>query len=166
MHLKKPRPGAAIVTSNRPCLFTRVLESMVQKLMWDFPQVTIRLSSMGWNTAASTESLEHCRDGKHEGKRLVSLRIVEQTQIRTKDLFGYLDLSQLLLLLPVPNGQDVIVGIVHSTQEGAAVLTGREPVRSNYLWAGSRLEISRRVVFLPTWRKPRMWPLCRTLPSR
>lgn len=85
-----PWPGAAIVTSNRPCFFTRVLESMVQKLMWDFPQVTIRLSSMGWNTAASTESLEHCRDGKREEKRLASLRIVAPTQIWTMDLLGTL----------------------------------------------------------------------------
>lgn len=46
---------------------------------------------------------------------------------------GYLDLSQLLLLLPVPNGQDVIVGVVHSTQERAAILTGREPVQYDYL---------------------------------
>ena len=34
----------------------------------------------------------------------------------------YLDLSQLLLLLPVPDGQDVIVGIVHSTEEGTTIL--------------------------------------------
>lgn len=53
-------------TSNRPCLLVRVFPSMVQKLMWDFPQVTIRLVSMGWNTAASTESLEHCRDRSQE----------------------------------------------------------------------------------------------------
>lgn len=63
---------------------------MVQKLMWDFPQVTIRLSSMGWNTAASTESLEHCRDGKREEKRPVSLRIVATAQIWTMDLLGTL----------------------------------------------------------------------------
>lgn len=35
---------------------------------------------------------------------------------------GYLDISQLFLLLPVPDRQDVIVGIVHSAEEGAAVL--------------------------------------------
>lgn len=45
---------------------------------------------------------------------------------------GYLDLSQLLLLLPVPNRQDVIVGIIHSAQERAAVLKGREAVRCDY----------------------------------
>lgn len=39
---------------------------------------------------------------------------------------GYLDISQLLLLLPVPNRQDVIVGIVHSAEECAAVLTGKQ----------------------------------------
>lgn len=35
----------------------------------------------------------------------------------------YLYVSQLLLLLPVPDRQDVIVGIVHSAEEGAAILT-------------------------------------------
>lgn len=45
---------------------------------------------------------------------------------------GYLDLSQLLLLLPVPNRQDVIVGIIHSTQERATILTGWEPVQYNH----------------------------------
>ena len=45
---------------------------------------------------------------------------------------GYLDLSQLLVLLPVPHRQDVIVGIIHSTQEGATILEGHEPVRHNY----------------------------------
>lgn len=48
-------------TSNSPWRFVRVLPSIVQKLMWDFPQVTIRLASMGWKTAPSTESLEHCK---------------------------------------------------------------------------------------------------------
>lgn len=43
----------------------------------------------------------------------------------------YLYVSQLLLLLPVPDRQDVIVGIVHSAEEGAAVLTEQWGVRSS-----------------------------------
>lgn len=76
---------------------------------------------MGWNTAASTESLEHCRDRRHEeeGSALCSANANPE-----RGTGGYLDLSQLLLLLPVPNRQDVIVGIIHSTQEGAAILGG------------------------------------------
>ena len=35
----------------------------------------------------------------------------------------YLYISQLLLLLPVPDRQDVIVSVVHCAEEGAAVLT-------------------------------------------
>lgn len=35
---------------------------------------------------------------------------------------NHLDLSQLLLLLPVPNRQDVIVGVIHGAQERTAVL--------------------------------------------
>lgn len=38
---------------------------------------------------------------------------------------NHLDLSQLLLLLPVPNRQDVVVGVVHGAEERAAVLTGK-----------------------------------------
>lgn len=44
---------------------------------------------------------------------------------------GYLDVSQLLLLLPVPHSQDVIVGIVHGAEEGAAVLRGEKRTRSS-----------------------------------
>lgn len=96
---------------------------MVQKLMWDFPQVTIRLSSMGWNTAARTESLEHCRDRNHEENADCSTNANLENGPS-----GYLDFGQLFLLLPVPNRQDVIVGIIHSTQECATILTGQEPV--------------------------------------
>lgn len=35
---------------------------------------------------------------------------------------GYLHISQLFLLLPVPHRQDVIVGIVHGAEEAASVL--------------------------------------------
>lgn len=49
---------------------------------------------------------------------------------------GYLDLSQLLLLLPVPDGQDVIVGIVHGAQEGATILRGRETSETQLLLGG------------------------------
>lgn len=69
---------------------------------------------------------------------------------------GYLDLSQLLLLLPVPNRQDVIVGVIHSAQEGATVLRGREPVRCHQSSAGSLLSASTLSIVLPTWRKPHM----------
>lgn len=41
----------------------------------------------------------------------------------------HLDISQLLLLLPVPNRQDVIVGVVHSTEVCAAILRGKKQVR-------------------------------------
>ncbi|KAF3847355.1 hypothetical protein F7725_020383, partial [Dissostichus mawsoni] len=39
-----------------------------------------------------------------------------------KLMSGYLNISQLLLLLPVPHTQDVVVGVVRSAEEGAAVL--------------------------------------------
>jgi len=42
---------------------------------------------------------------------------------------GYLDVSQLLLLLPVPDRQEVVVGIVHSAEEGAAVLRGEQIIK-------------------------------------
>lgn len=41
----------------------------------------------------------------------------------------YLDISQLLLLLPVPNRQDVIVSVVHSAEVRAAILRGKTHVR-------------------------------------
>lgn len=53
-----------VVTSKSPCLLASVAPSRLQKLMCDFPQVTIRFASIGWNTAASTESLEHCKNAK------------------------------------------------------------------------------------------------------
>lgn len=34
----------------------------------------------------------------------------------------YLDVSDLLLLLPVPDRQHVVIGVVHSAEEGATVL--------------------------------------------
>lgn len=71
-------------TSNRPCLLVRVLPSMVQKLMWDFPQVTIRLASMGWNTAANTESLEHCRDRRHQELIHLVFVILQSFCLRSK----------------------------------------------------------------------------------
>lgn len=120
-------------TSNRPCLLVRVVPSTVQKLMCDFPQVTIKLASMGWNTAASTESLEHCKQMKacisflnqplslQESARTKLYECIQGELVRTRGL-RHLDISQLFLLLPVPDWQDVIVGIVHSAEEGAAVL--------------------------------------------
>lgn len=41
----------------------------------------------------------------------------------------HLDISQLLLLLPVPNRQDVIVSVVHSAEVRAAILRGQTQVR-------------------------------------
>lgn len=41
----------------------------------------------------------------------------------------YLDISQLLLLLPVPNRQDVIVSVIHSAEVRAAILRGKTQVR-------------------------------------
>lgn len=52
-------------------------------------------------------------------------------QGQQKEGGGYLDVSQLLLLLPVPHSQDVIVGIVHGAEEGAAVLRGEKRTRSS-----------------------------------
>lgn len=41
----------------------------------------------------------------------------------------YLDISQLLLLLPVPNRQDVIVSVVHSAEVRTAILRAKTYVR-------------------------------------
>lgn len=53
-------------TSKMPCRLLRLPPSRVQKWMWDFPQVMSRVGSVGWNVAASTDSLEHCRGAGRE----------------------------------------------------------------------------------------------------
>jgi len=53
--------GRSRVVSNIPLRLYRVPPaSSVQKLMWPLPQVTIWLRSNGWNSAATTVSIEHC----------------------------------------------------------------------------------------------------------
>lgn len=52
--------GRSRVVSNIPLRLYRVPPaSNVQKLMWPLPQVTIWLRSSGWNSAATTVSIEH-----------------------------------------------------------------------------------------------------------
>lgn len=57
---------------------------------------------------------------------MIQLHECDQGQMVKAQGSGYLDISQLLLLLPVPDRQDVIVGIVHSAEEGAAVLREKQ----------------------------------------
>lgn len=58
--------GRSRVVSNIPLRLYRVPPaSSVQKLMWPLPHVTIWLRSSGWNSAATTVSMEHCKSNKH-----------------------------------------------------------------------------------------------------
>lgn len=65
------------------------------------------------------------------GSILIEVNKCDHAQMVKGQGSGYLDISQLLLLLPVPDRQDVVVGIVHSAEEGAAVLREKQGVRSS-----------------------------------
>lgn len=60
--------------------------------------------------------------------RFIHNQLYEQDRDQVVTGSGYLDLSHLLLLLPVPDRQDVIIGIIHSAEEGAAVLIEKQRV--------------------------------------
>lgn len=85
------------------------------------------LQSVGWKSAPNTDSLEHWTNPhKTTKKMLLTPLVYEQDVMSPIVCLTHLDLSQSVLSLPVPDGKDVVVGVVYRTQRVSSILTYRK----------------------------------------
>lgn len=113
--------GRSRVVSNIPLRLYKVLPaSNVQKLMCPLPQVTIWLRSRGWNSAATTVSIEAWKKQNKNRLTLSFLLDIFVAEVATN--LGLRDLMTLVGLLPVPYGYVVVITFVDGAQKTTAVL--------------------------------------------